>query len=154
MWWHNCSLFCALDAPWCGHCKALAPEYAKAAKTLKEEGSSIRLAKVDATVETELAEKYEVKGFPTIKLFRGDDKSPLEYSAGRFAADITGWLKKKTGPPAQSVETVEQAKELINANEVVVFGFVKVTTPVSFCDIHASSCFVNHRGSRFLARGV
>ncbi|TRY56348.1 hypothetical protein DNTS_034961 [Danionella cerebrum] len=116
------------DAPWCGHCKALAPEYAKAAGMLKAEGSDIRLGKVDATEESELAQEFGVRGYPTIKFFKGGEKeNAKEYSAGRQAEDIVSWLKKRTGPAATALSDVTQAESLIADNEVAVIGFFKDT---------------------------
>jgi protein disulfide-isomerase A1 len=69
-------------APWCGHCKALAPEYEEAATTLKEK--NIPLVKVDCTEETELCKDFGVEGYPTVKVFRGlDNVKP--YSGARKA---------------------------------------------------------------------
>uniref|UniRef100_A0A9L0TAW8 Protein disulfide-isomerase n=2 Tax=Equus TaxID=9789 RepID=A0A9L0TAW8_HORSE len=113
-------------APWCGHCKALAPEYAKAAGKLKAEGSEIRLAKVDATEESDLAQQYGVRGYPTIKFFKnGDTASPKEYTAGREAEDIVNWLKKRTGPAATTLPDGAAAEALVESSEVTVIGFFK-----------------------------
>ncbi|XP_065503995.1 LOW QUALITY PROTEIN: protein disulfide-isomerase [Caloenas nicobarica] len=116
-------------APWCGHCKALAPEYAKAAAKLRAEGSEIRLAKVDATEEAELAQRFGVRGYPTIKFFRnGDQAAPKEYTAGREADDIVSWLKKRTGPAATTLTDAAAAETLVESSDVVVIGFFKDST--------------------------
>jgi len=108
-------------APWCGHCKALAPKYAAAATKLKEEGSEIKLAKVDATIEKELGDKAGVQGFPTIKFYKNDNK--VEYTGGRDTDQIISWLKKRSGPVAKQLSTAKEVSEFGESANVVVIGF-------------------------------
>lgn len=60
----------------CGHCQRLAPEYAKAATALK---GLAKMAAVDMTKHQELGGPYNVQGFPTIKVFGANKKSPSDY---------------------------------------------------------------------------
>merc|ERR1712183_586187 len=110
-------------APWCGHCKSLAPEYAKAAATLAEDSSVVKLAKVDATIHKKLGEKFEIRGFPTLKFFKNG--LPQEYSGGRTADTIVSWVEKKSGPAAKDISSKEEANAFVEANKVVVLGFFK-----------------------------
>lgn len=103
----------------------MAPEYAKAAGSLKAEGSEIRLGKVDATVQSELSEQFKVRGYPTLKFFV--DGTPLEYAGGRTADEIVQWLKKKSGPASVTISTVDELKKLQADNEVAVLGLFKVS---------------------------
>jgi len=109
-------------APWCGHCKTLAPEYEKAAQALAAEGSGIVLGKVDATQNEDLASEYKVQGYPTLKFFKNGEVS--DYGGGRTGPEIVNWLKKKTGAAAKPLATAAEVKEFVAANnEKAVVGF-------------------------------
>ena len=72
-------------APWCGHCKQLAPEYQKAAQALK---GIINVGGVDCDVHKSICGQFGVRGFPTIKVFGANKGSPEDYQGDRNAAGI------------------------------------------------------------------
>ena len=110
-------------APWCGHCKKLAPEYAKAAKRLKEQDPPIRIAKVDATANTESASKYGVQGYPTLKWFvKG---VPKEYEGPREEMGIVNWINKRMGPSTLVLDSLEALNDYIEKNNVAVVLFAQ-----------------------------
>jgi len=94
-------------APWCGHCKTLAPEWAEAAAQTADSG--VKFGAVDATAHQALGSKFNVKGFPTIIAFPPGKKtaaSGKEYSGGRDAASIAAHaasLAESAGPVRGSV---------------------------------------------------
>jgi len=75
-------------APWCGHCKNLAPEWKKAASALQ---GVVKVGAVDADAHKELGGRYGIKGFPTIKVFGTNKNSPSDYNGGRTASAIADY---------------------------------------------------------------
>ncbi|KAF2155386.1 disulfide-isomerase [Myriangium duriaei CBS 260.36] len=106
-------------APWCGHCKALAPEYEEAATTLKEK--NIPLAKIDCTEEADLCKDHGVEGYPTLKVFRGPT-NPAVYPGQRKAQAIISYMTKQS-LPAVSAVTKDTLEEFSASDKVVVVGY-------------------------------
>ena len=97
-------------APWCGHCKQLAPEWAKAASELAPRG--VKLGAVDCTAHESLCGQYDVKGFPTILVFGRDKTSPQTYDGPRNAEGIVSYASgraAKEGPPPEVPQLVAPA---------------------------------------------
>ncbi|KAI9850328.1 MAG: protein disulfide-isomerase precursor [Thelocarpon superellum] len=82
-------------APWCGHCKALAPKYEELAAlytTNPDYAKKVVVAKVDATAN-DVPE--DIQGFPTIKLFpAGAKTAPIDYSGSRTIEDLANFIKE------------------------------------------------------------
>jgi len=80
-------------APWCGHCKHLAPIYEQVGEYFQNV-ENVVVAKIDATANDNTV-SIRVQGFPTIYLFPGDDKSqPIEYSGERTVEALVQFISE------------------------------------------------------------
>lgn len=109
-------------APWCGHCKKMAPEFEKASTKLKANDPPIALVKVDCTVEKATCDKFGVKGFPTLKIFRNGMEAQA-YDGPREAEGIIKYMRGQAGPSAKELKSVEEFKKFIDGDENAVIGF-------------------------------
>ncbi|KAG1783287.1 thioredoxin-like protein [Suillus placidus] len=110
-------------APWCGHCKALAPHYEEAATTLKDK--DIKLAKVDCVDQADLCQTHGVQGYPALKIFR--DGESTDYSGPRKADGIISYMLKQSLPAVSDV-TASNLAEFQKADKLVVLAYVSSTT--------------------------
>lgn len=109
-------------APWCGHCKALAPEFETAAQQLEGKNGGV-LAKVDCTTDRDLCTKFDVQGFPTVKLFRNDGADPVDYDQARKADAIVKFMIKQNAPAVTELADADAVKNFAKdeAVKVVIF---------------------------------
>lgn len=161
-------------APWCGHCKNLAPTYEKVAETFQSEPNCI-VAKVDADKEKELGRRFGVSGFPTIKFYPKDNKEGEEYSSGRSEQAFIDYLNEKCGTNRVSGGGVndaagridafdEAAKKFMNSpdeREAVIADVTKATSGESDPDYRKSGEYyikvmkkIQNKGEDYVANEV
>ncbi|KAI1852413.1 hypothetical protein JX265_011046 [Neoarthrinium moseri] len=121
-------------APWCGHCKNLAPVYEDLAHAF-ESSKDVQIAKVDADAERSLGQRFGVQGFPTLKFFDGKSDKPSDYNGGRDLESLTKFITEKTGvKPKRKLEMPSQVDMLTDKTFKETVGgdknvFVAFTAP-------------------------
>lgn len=76
-------------APWCGHCKALAPKYKELAQKLSVVDNLV-IAKMDDTAND--VDGVSIGGYPTLIYYHATNKSPIKFEGTRDEAGITEFL--------------------------------------------------------------
>mmetsp|Transcript_10298 Transcript_10298/g.29397 ORF Transcript_10298/g.29397 Transcript_10298/m.29397 type:complete len:147 (-) Transcript_10298:75-515(-) len=93
-------------APWCGHCKSLAPKYEKLGKHFEKESKKglfldVAIAKVDADAHKGLASRFGVSGFPTLKIFK-DGEFHEDYNEAREWKDMAAAMRIRSKKSAMA----------------------------------------------------
>ncbi|KAI0659960.1 protein disulfide isomerase [Cubamyces menziesii] len=121
-------------APWCGHCKNLAPTYEQLADAFAHAKDKVIIAKVDADgAGKPLGQKYGVTGFPTLKWFGPDGGEPEKYDGGRDLDALANFITTKSGvksnikpppPPAYDILDIHTFDEVaLNPEKDVIVAF-------------------------------
>jgi len=121
-------------APWCGHCKALAPQYEDAATALKDKG--IKLAKVNCVDEPDLCQSHGVQGYPTLKIFH--DGEPTDYTGPRKTDGIIGYMTKQSLPAVSEV-TATNFDEFKKADKIVVVAYLSSPSDAPAAEFQATA---------------
>lgn len=126
-------------APWCGHCKNLAPHWAEAAAELK---GKVKVGALDATVHTMKASHFEIQGYPTIKVFAPGKKnkgSVSDYTGGRTAGDIVAWAIEQLAEniPAPEIQQITEGESFKSSCDQKPLCVVAVLPHILDCQ---SSC--------------
>ncbi|CAM8911664.1 unnamed protein product [Rhodiola kirilowii] len=111
-------------APWCGHCKRLAPELDAAAPILARLKEPVVIAKVDADKYSSIAYKHEIDGYPTLKLFMHG--IPTKYSGPRKAEALVRYLKKFVASDVSILDSDSSVKNFLEeagASFPIFIGF-------------------------------
>lgn len=77
-------------APWCGPCRMMAPEFAKAAKTL---APAVRLMKLNTEDHPEISARAGIRGIPALILYKGG-REVARLAGARPAADIVAFVRQ------------------------------------------------------------
>lgn len=128
--------FVKFYAPWCGHCKAMAPDWDTLGETFKP-SDGVVIAKVNADEERDLGSKFGVKGFPTLKWFPAGSSTPEDYEGGRSIDAFVEYVNGRIGSAKKVKSAPTSVPELTASDFDAVVGDASKARLVEF---YASWC--------------
>jgi len=96
-------VFVEFYAPWCGHCKKLAPVWDELGEIFEDKAPNVVIAKMDATANA-LPDEIEIQGFPTLIFFPADNKQGVPYNDDRDLDSLKEFVIEHASRPISNKE--------------------------------------------------
>ncbi|XP_038187519.1 protein disulfide-isomerase TMX3 isoform X2 [Arvicola amphibius] len=116
-------------APWCGHCKKLEPIWNEVGLEMKSIGSPVKVGKMDATSYSSIASEFGVRGYPTIKLLKGD--LAYNYRGPRTKDDIIEFAHRVSGALIRPLPS-QQMFDHVQKRHRVFFVYIGGESPLKY----------------------
>uniref|UniRef100_A0A672M2G4 protein disulfide-isomerase n=1 Tax=Sinocyclocheilus grahami TaxID=75366 RepID=A0A672M2G4_SINGR len=118
-WYHAFFLKYILQfyTPWCAYCHTFEPILYEVGAELKSMGSPVNVGKIDTTVHTSIASEFNIRGYPTIKLFKGD--LSFDYKGPRTKDAIIEFTNRVSGPVVKPLSSVQLFQHVMSHHDLI-----------------------------------
>ncbi|XP_052403698.1 protein disulfide-isomerase TMX3a [Carassius gibelio] len=104
-------------APWCAYCHTFEPVWHEVGAELKSMGSPVNVGKIDTTVHTSIASEFNIRGYPAIKLFKGE--LSFDYKGPRTKDAIIEFTNRVSGPVVRPLSSVQLFQHVMSRHDLI-----------------------------------
>ncbi|XP_050984581.1 protein disulfide-isomerase TMX3a [Labeo rohita] len=104
-------------APWCAYCHTFEPIWHEVGAELKSMGSPVNVGKIDTTVHTSIGSEFNIRGYPTIKLFKGN--LSFDYKGLKTKDAIIEFTNRVSGPVVRPLSSVQLFQHVISRHDLI-----------------------------------
>ncbi|KAK3515631.1 hypothetical protein QTP70_025325 [Hemibagrus guttatus] len=113
-------------ADWCRFSQMLHPIFEEASNVVREEypdHSQVVFARVDCDQHTDIAQRYRISKYPTLKLFRNGMMMKREYRGQRSVSAIADFIRQQKVDPVTEIHSLEEVNKVDRSKRTIIGYF-------------------------------
>uniref|UniRef100_A0A1B6GP89 Thioredoxin domain-containing protein n=1 Tax=Cuerna arida TaxID=1464854 RepID=A0A1B6GP89_9HEMI len=125
-------VFINFYADWCRFSNLLAPIFDEAADKVAEEfpnAGQVVMGKVDCDKESDIASRFHITKYPTLKVIRNGQPAKREYRGQRSAEAFVDFIKKQLEDPIKEFHDLNELKNLDSKKRIIIGFFDRKDVP-------------------------